>query len=128
MAQETTSAEGNDTFLRSVDLPDINPPPNWTGFTLKNFGSRKEGDLPFCGVFSTQFHAEKVEQRSNEDLYICGFHNAAREAVLEFLRQIKKDWPQMEIVFTQGPKSPGISGLAREAIRAVMDYVHPSGS
>lgn len=118
----------NDAFLASVDTSPINPPPNWTGFTLKNFGSRKEGDLPFCGVFSTQFHAEKVEQRSNEDLYVGGFHNAAREAVLGFLRQIKKDRPQMEIVFTTGPKSPGLIGLVREGIKAVLKKVHPLGS
>ncbi|MBI4994510.1 hypothetical protein HZC21_02595 [Candidatus Peregrinibacteria bacterium] len=114
-----------DRFLHSVDIPDINPPPNWTSFTLRNFGSWKEGDLPFAGVFSTQFRAENVRQHQNGDLYVGGFHNAARGAVLDFLRHIKTERPQMEIVFEQGPKSPDLIGLAREGIRAILKIVHP---
>ena len=31
--------EGVDEFLASVDLPAVNPPPNWTGFTIKKYRS-----------------------------------------------------------------------------------------
>lgn len=114
-------ADSNEDFLRSVELSTINPPPNWIGFTLKNFGSPREGNLSLQGVFSSQFRANCVTQYPNGGLYLYagGFpDDASRRAALDFLRKIKVSRPQMEIVFTEGQKSPGLIGLAREGVRA----------
>lgn len=117
----TTSA---DRFLRLVDLPAISPPPNWTGFTIKNLSSRQEGNLSLSGAFSSQFHTD-VKQDPNGDLHISNIND--KNAVLDFLHHLKKQQPQIEIVFTVGPKSPGLIGLAREGIRAILRKVHPLG-
>lgn len=115
----TTSA---DRFLRLVDLPAISPPPNWTGFTIKNLSSRQEGNLSLSGAFSSQFHTD-VKQDPNGDLHISNIGD--RAAVLDFLRYLKEKQPQIEIVFTTEPKSPDLIGLARELIKAVLKKVHP---
>lgn len=118
----TTSA---DRFLSSVDLPVINPPPNWTGFTIKNLSSQQEGNLSLSGVFSSQFRTD-AKQNPNGDLHISNIND--KNAVLNFLRYLKEKQPQIEIVFETGPKSPDLIGLACEGIKAVLRKVHPLGS
>lgn len=109
-----------DSFLRSVDLPTIDPPPNWTGFTIKNLSSQQEGNLSLSGVFSSQFRTE-VERGTNGDLSVSNIPD--KPAVLGFLRYLKERQPQIEIIFITGPKSPGLIGLVREGIRAVLNSV-----
>lgn len=113
----TTSA---DRFLRSVDLPTIAPPPNWTGFTIKNLSSQQEGNLSLSGVFGSQFRAD-VKRGTNGDLSISNIPD--KSAVLSFLRYLKERQPQIEIIFTTGPKSPGLIGLVREGVRAILNSV-----
>ena len=123
--------QSNDRFLRSVDLPDIDPIPGWTGFLIKNLQSQRAGTLSLSGIndsqfyvsgiLSSQYHA-KVKQHPNGDLYIDGIED--KNAVLEFLRRLKKKQPQIEIMFadfTSKPKSPGIGGLIREGAKAIRD-------
>ncbi len=115
---------GVDAFLGSVDTPTINPPPNWVGFTLKNIGSPQEGNITLSGAFSSHFHAGDVKQHSNGDLYIGGFDDdAGRKAALDFLRNIKSERPQMEIVFAVGPKSPGLGGLLCDGFEAALKKI-----
>lgn len=115
-----------DRFLRSVDLPDVIPPPNWTGFTIKNLQSRKEGYISLSSALSVQFRLD-VKQTPDGDLCVSGFEHGIldKNNALRFLRHLKKQQPQIEIVFTVGPKSPGLIGLAREGIKAVLKAVHP---
>lgn len=117
---------GNEAFLRSVDIPDINPPPNWTGFTISNLESWPGGDAHLIDAFTHPHgvpdHLYKVYAvMYNGGLCVGGFGNAIdKEAALRFLRQIKEAHPQLRIVFERKPKSPGLIGLIREEFRAVL--------
>lgn len=114
--------ESNDAFLASVDIPAINPPPDWTGFTISNLESWPGGNVHLIDAFT---HPRGVPDPlykvsaviHHGDLCVGGFNNAIdKEAALRFLREIKEEHPQLEIVFKKRPKSPGVRELIREGI------------
>ncbi len=117
--------EGVDEFLASVDLPAVNPPPNWTGFTIKKISQRRQrGDpyLHFCVCFSSRYRIH-IKQEPIGEVSVDGFEDGIRDKndALVFLRQFKKEQPQIEIVFTVKPKSPGVRELIREGIKAIRE-------
>ncbi len=113
-----------DNFLSLPPIPpDLIPPPGFTGFTIKKLSSHQEGHLSLSGVFSSQFHTS-VKQHPNGDLHIGDIKVDDTVGVLDFLEYLKKQQPQIEIVFTTEPKSPGVFELAREGIRTILHKLH----